>query len=271
MNFFQRPSHDENSIPDASTQNESQFGPLAPHYDELMKIVPYDQWAEYVMTLFAYAGHDPRRVLDCACGTGNVTFELASRGLHCVGVDISASMIEVARQKLKTWPHRFAPRFEVGDLATFELNETFDSATCLYDSLNYILEPEKLRAAFAQVGKHIERGGFWVFDMNSEWALVADLFTQSNLNPRQSLNYDWRAHFDRHSRICSVKMKFQRRDKNGELETFYETHRERAYSLDEVTQMLESTGWKLRYSFDAYTLNRPHDRSERWFFVAQKS
>lgn len=250
-----------------------QFGDLAPHYDELMQVVPYDDWAEYVLTLFAYASHKPRRVLDCACGTGNISFELARRGFEVVGVDLSTRMIEVAQDKLKTWPptrETAPPRFVQGDLSDFDLGETFDSATCLYDSLNYILDPAKLQAAFGCIAQHMEPGGVFVFDMNSEYALTADLFSQCNFNPRKQLHYDWRANFDSETRICTVNMRFERHNGNGQTEVFTEMHRERAYSIAEIKAMLAATGWELLHEMDAYTLNRPHDRSERWYFVVRR-
>ncbi len=261
---------------------DSQFGPLAPYYDELMDIVPYEAWVDYVSTLFLLADHEPSRVLDAACGTGNVSFKMARRGWNVTGVDLSSAMIEVAQAKAQNLaprdvpPHFLAgdffpaPRFICDDLTTFDLNEAFDSATCLYDSLNYIIEPEKLQLAFARIAAHVEQGGVFVFDMNSDWAFKADLFTQSNLDLRRDLNYEWRADFDPESRICSVHMMFRRRA-NGVTQTFYETHRERAYEREEVETMLRETGWDLLRSFDAYTLNPPHARSERWYFLARRA
>lgn len=266
----------------------SQFADLAPHYDELMQVVPYDDWVEYVMTLFAFAGHKPRRVLDCACGTGNVTFELARRGLETVGVDLSAPMIQAALDKLAVehvtsqvaqapfslssapTSFAFAPRFFQADLSDFDLGERFDCATCLYDSLNYILDPKTLEAAFSRIAAHLEIGGAWVFDMNSEFALTQDLFTQSNFDARKKLHYDWHALFDSETSICTVSMRFERETEDGTTETFNETHRERAYSPGEIEAMLGRTGWNLLHSFDAYTLNPIHNASERWFFVAQR-
>jgi SAM-dependent methyltransferase len=249
-------------------RDASQFGALAPHYDELMQVVPYEQWVEYVMLLWRMHDHRPRQVLDCACGTGNVSFELARQGLDVVGVDLSEPMIVEAQRKATQ--STLNVEFVRADLTDFDLGRQFDSATCLYDSLNYILDPAALQRAFDCIGQHIQSGGVWIFDMNSEFALQADLFTQSNRDPRKKLHYGWQANYDIHSKICSVQMEFQKTQPDGSVQTFYEVHRERAYALDEIEAMLNQTGWQLLRSYDAYTLNRPHARSERWYFAARK-
>jgi SAM-dependent methyltransferase len=249
-------------------QSPTQFTALAAHYDELMEVVPYEGWAEYVMTLCEVVGHKPKKVLDCACGTGNVTFALNRYNLNLTGVDIATDMIRVARQKAEAY--NIPIRFIEADLTKFELGETFDTATCLYDSFNYILEPAMLQAAFIQIGKHIQTDGWFIFDMNSEYALTADLFTQFNRDPRKKLHYDWRAQYDPVSRITSVDMLFERHEPDGTITKFTETHRERAYPLADIHNMLDNAGWELDRVYDAYTLNRPHDQSERWFFVARK-
>ncbi|MGX4688791.1 class I SAM-dependent methyltransferase [Streptomyces sp. JNUCC 63] len=54
------------------------------------------------------------RVLDAGCGTGRVMIRLAELGYDCVGVDLDASMLAVARKQAPGLPW-----FQV-DLATFE-------------------------------------------------------------------------------------------------------------------------------------------------------
>ncbi|MER6270876.1 class I SAM-dependent methyltransferase [Streptomyces sp900105755] len=54
------------------------------------------------------------RVLDAGCGTGRVMIRLAELGYDCVGVDLDASMLAVAREQA---PH--LPWFQA-DLAGFE-------------------------------------------------------------------------------------------------------------------------------------------------------
>ena len=247
-----------------------QFAALAPHYDELMEVVPYNAWADYVFLLFQIVQHVPIRCLDCACGTGNLTFELAKSSLEVVGVDIAPRMIEVARRKAVYSPFKSRLRFEEADLSNFELDEKFDCATCLYDSLNYILEPERLKAAFANIARHVETDGIFVFDLNTPYALTQNLFTQSNRDPRKRLHYNWEAKFDPRTRITSVQMDFSRQLSPGKTEQFHEVHRERAYGALEIRAMLEATGWEVERLYDAYTINPPTAQSERWFFVARR-
>ncbi|MEU3980536.1 class I SAM-dependent methyltransferase [Streptomyces sp. NPDC026672] len=54
------------------------------------------------------------RVLDAGCGTGRVMIRLAELGYDCVGVDLDASMLAVARKKAPELPWIQA------DLATFD-------------------------------------------------------------------------------------------------------------------------------------------------------
>jgi SAM-dependent methyltransferase len=247
----------------------SQFEDLAPYYDELMDVVPYEFWAEYVVTLFNFVGCHPQTLLDCACGTGNLSYELAKLGFQVTGIDLSQPMILEALKKAALIQAAFPTQFFQGDLTSFNLERTFDAATCLYDSLNYILWINDLQKAFCCVRKHLKPGGIFIFDMNSEWAFEANLFTQRSTNPKKSLHYEWRSRFDQESRVCTVSMNFKKKsDSEGEV-IFRETHQERAYSIQEVQSLIDVTGWQLLHVFDAYTLNRPHRRSERWFFVVK--
>ncbi|MEO6906787.1 MAG: class I SAM-dependent methyltransferase [Abditibacteriaceae bacterium] len=259
------------------TDYQDQFTSLAPYYDELMAHVPYSAWVDYVLNICKRYKHAPKQILDCACGTGNVTYELAARGFDVMGVDYSEEMIEVAQHKNKIPPRFFSkstfihspkPTFVQSDLCEMELNRQFDTITCLYDSLNYLTAPEMLRQAFTQINKHLQPGGLFIFDMNSPYAFETDMFTQSEHRPRQKLQYDWISHYDRQTRLCQVEMTYSRRNDDGEVAHFKEKHCERSYTMDEIRSSLQWGGLHLLETFDSYRLVPPHARSERWYFVA---
>jgi cyclopropane fatty-acyl-phospholipid synthase-like methyltransferase len=63
--------------------------------------------------------------LDLACGTGRLTIALAKSGLPCIGLDVSESMLERAREKSEG----LDISYRQGDMRDFHLNQKFDLIT----------------------------------------------------------------------------------------------------------------------------------------------
>ncbi|MDN3354519.1 class I SAM-dependent methyltransferase [Actinomadura sp. DC4] len=61
------------------------------------------------------------RVLDAGCGTGRVAIRLAELGYDCVGVDLDASMLAVARKEAPGLPWIQADLAELDPAADFDL------------------------------------------------------------------------------------------------------------------------------------------------------
>lgn len=77
----------------------SSYDFLASCYDELTTDVGYPAWADYLEAHFRRKGLPGRTVLDLACGTGSLTWELAARGYEMIGVDRSPEMLAEAAAK----------------------------------------------------------------------------------------------------------------------------------------------------------------------------
>jgi len=248
---------------------EGSFVTVAPIYDELMDGVPYESWVVYLQTLLDRREAKPKRILDLACGTGNVTELLHNLGYEMTGVDIAPGMIESARQKAtqKSLPITYA----VQDAAELNLPQRdFDLCVSLFDSLNYILEPKRLDAAIHNVAQHLKSGALFIFDVNSEYALKHNFFRQDNIGSRDRLRYDWDSTFEDATRLCRVRMKFWYREDNGVDRAFEEIHYQFAYREDEVRKMLTAAGFGTVETFQAYTLRSPARNADRIFYVAQK-
>lgn len=97
----------------------------------------------------------PARVLDAGCGTGRVAIRLSERGHECVGVDLDASMLDVARRR--------APdlRWVRQDLASLDLGETFDLVVMAGNVLP-LVEPGTEPTVVRRVAAHLARGGVLV-------------------------------------------------------------------------------------------------------------
>jgi SAM-dependent methyltransferase len=245
---------------------EDQFARLARHYDALMANVPYGLWAEYVTTLAALSGRPiapGSKLLDLATGTGSVALEFAQRGCSVTGIDLSAPMIRQARQKARA--QALSARFLCHDLADFGLPAEFDHAVCLYDSLNYILDPDRLKQAFANIRRALREDGLLVFDVNTVHALEAELFTQESL-PDAEIAYRWKSRYDRSTRISTIRMSFE---VAASGESFSIEHRQRGYTDAEVRSFLFHAGFGKVTSYDAYRVTAPGPQSDRVFYVAR--
>ncbi len=239
------------------------FGPVAPYYDELMKQVPYRMWVGYYLLLLSQQNVKPDRILDVCCGTGTMCEMLTNEEFEMAGLDISPGMIKEARRKAAKQKKDI--RYEVMDASTFDMHDTYDAVLSFFDSLNNITEPARLQMAFNQVAYHLAPGGSFIFDLNSAYAFHARLFDQENLRANARLKYKWIGEWDPNTQTITVDMKFWYKG-----EEFTETHHQRAYSDDEVRDMLESAGFGEVRAYHSYTLNPPRMKSDRLHYTAIK-
>lgn len=244
-------------------ETPSQFTEVAEVYDSLMSVVPYSWWMEYVEGLWTRNGVEPHRVLDLACGTGNVTLELLKRGYSVDGVDASEGMLRIARRKLGSRARLWRQDARELDLPP----PPYDACVCLFDSLNYLLEPADLRRCFSGVRRHLRPGGILVFDMNAIRALETGMFDQRGTGRDASLEFEWHSAWDPASRLCTIRMEFRVHETGG-TRVFHETHLQRGYTPGEITGALESAGLTVTGFYEAFTTREPNAKTDRYHVVA---
>lgn len=93
------------------------------------------------------------RILDAGCGTGALAVEAARRGADVVAIDLSATLVDVARQRVPADLGRGSITFSVGDMIDPALGQ-FDHVVGM-DSLIHYRAPDMARvvaglAAMAQ-------------------------------------------------------------------------------------------------------------------------
>jgi SAM-dependent methyltransferase len=113
------------------------------------------------------------RVLDLACGTGRITFPLASHladsgtKSRLVGLDNSPALLAAAREKRQSMPEavRNIVDFVDGDMTNFCLDQTFDLILIGFNSLLYLYDQEDQISCLRNVRKHLAPGGSLAFDI----------------------------------------------------------------------------------------------------------
>lgn len=195
----------------------------------------------------ATQGHGPWRALDLACGTGAAALALASAGCDVLGVDRSAAMLGVAQAKAQG--EKLAPRWLERDICALEHERgiepgSYDLATCLTDSVNYVLDEQALAGLFRGAARALRPGGRLLFDLNTEAEYATwpdrDVLAHSSgdLLLYQRLRYNQR------TRLGTGKIGWFVR----EIDRWWrgeETHTQRAWRPAEIAAALDTAGLRV--------------------------
>lgn len=227
-----------------------------------MADIEYDDWAEFVLTYLRAEGVTPRRLLDLACGTGASSAPFAARGLDVTGLDYSADMLRVARER---HPHL---TFVQGDLRDFQVDGPFELITCIFDSLNNLTDPADLGRALARAHAHLAPGGYLAFDVNTR-AGVRDLWEGDTIEgltetpDGREVHYHWSHHYEPDTELGVVQA-FVR----VEGDEFVEVHRERGYDQADLDPLLAAAGFA-EWTFVEYPDYAPPalDATRVWVFA----
>ena len=242
---------------------------LAGCYDRFTYDVDYASWADYIQRHFARCSLPGNTVLDLACGTGSLTRELALRGYELIGVDRSPEMLAEAAEKNREGAP-IEPIFLCQSMEKLDLYGTIDACVCCLDSVNYVTNPKRLARAFERVHLFLMPGGLFLFDINSPEKLEG-LHSQILLDETEDDYCVWRAEFSRRSRVCSYFMDiFQLDRESGQWSRGEELHQERAYTVEELTAMLEKAGFVDIRTFGELKMRPPRAGEQRIFFTARK-
>jgi SAM-dependent methyltransferase len=139
------------------------FDRYAKYYDILYSDKNYNRECDFIENaLLKFSGKKPKKILDIGCGTGNHMTVLLSRGYDVTGIDRSASMVELAENKMRNLS--FNGRVLVNKMSDFQVDELFDAAICMFASLNYITDTEELARSLANTRKHLKKEALFLFD-----------------------------------------------------------------------------------------------------------
>ena len=130
------------------------FSGSAEYYDLIYSSMKdYAAEAAQVAALLRRLNPHCRTVLDVACGTGEHARHLAADGFEVDGLDLEPGFIRIAREK------HLPGRFFVADMSDFHLPHRYDAVTCLFSSIGYLEEIERVVAALRCFREHLAPGG----------------------------------------------------------------------------------------------------------------
>jgi SAM-dependent methyltransferase len=201
-------------------------------------------------------------VLDLGCGSGLWARELVKAGYPVLGVDISESMIDIARRRVPE------AEFRVGSLFEADL-PLCNAVTALGEVLNYLFDPDNnhqtLVRLFHRIYDALTPGGVFVFDIAEP-----DQVTQETTTRGFSEGEDWVVLIEKYEdreqgtltrRITTFRSvgELYRRDD--------EVHIQRLYKATDIASELRQVGFLVQpmRDYGRYRLPTAHTA-----FVARK-
>lgn len=240
-------------------------------YDMFMSDVPYDNWVDYIKKIWERFGLEPKLVLDLACGTGNISARLANMGYEVIGVDLSEDMLdEAAAKNAELAPDAKPVMYLNQDMRAFELYGTVDCVLCLCDSINYITDEAELLTVFRLVNNYLDRGGLFVFDINTLHKFKNILADNSYGQTTETAAYTWENYFDEEENINEFYTNFFIENDGGTYDRYEEYHYEKAYTAEKIISLLEKAGLRFEGVFHDNSFDAPKEDSERIYFVARE-
>lgn len=134
------------------------FEIIAPRYDFITRLLSYGMdsgWKRQLIEMLHLKGDE--KVLDLACGTGDITFALGENlpAGEAVGLDITTGMIEIANRKRRE-KNVHNVSFQLGDIMSMPFADaSFDYVTCGYALRNV---PD-VELALAEIRRVLKPGG----------------------------------------------------------------------------------------------------------------
>ena len=238
---------------------------MAEIYDYVMRHVDYVGWADYMEALFLRFEFDPSSIVDLACGTGTLSYELYQRGYKVTGVDGSDGMLAVARRKAAAAKAEIS--FLQSDLRGLRNLPTFDAALCLYDSLNYMRTKKDILQTFEAVWPIVEPGGLFIFDICTESNSLRYFRDETDRERGDRFSYVRRSMYDPEEQIQLNQFEIEF---YGEEKIIVETHKQRGYPKDTVIALIERSSFSLLGAYDGFTFIPAHEDSDRIHFVLRR-
>ena len=251
-----------------------QFQKYSQYYDLIYQSKDYPAETSYIDKILRKSTSKPLKTfLSLGCGTASYEMLLAKKGYQIDGVDLSSTMLGVAKEKISHAKLTSKITLHQGDIRKFSLDKQFDAAGMLFNIVGYMIENQDFENALLNVSKHLKPGGLFVFDCWYTPAVLRDPPTDRVKKiskkdsrvlrlTRSQLNLD-RNFVDINFQVLSIKG-------SKILDEVNENHPMRYFSLPELNYYFTKTGFQLVSAYD--WLETTPVTGKKWdiFIVARK-
>lgn len=250
--------------------NRPFYGEYAWAYD-LLAGRPVERLCDGIEELLNGRGiHQGARILDAGCGAGTFALELARRGYRLCGLDLSAEMLAVARERVQAAAASLA--LVRGDILALPFRrQTFDAVLCR-GVLNDLLDDASRAAALDASAQVLRPGGALVMDVR-EWDASVRRKTRDPIlektvsTPRGTLTFRSVTRLDHQTRRLHISERHTLQTSGIENVSDYDFVM-RCWTLEELGSRLTAAGFEAVEFFGGYELGADIGETDRVVCVA---
>ncbi len=196
----------------------------------------FEQAAEQMEKLLELTKFEPCDVLDLCCGPGRCSLVLARKGFRVTGVDMTAFLLDKAREKAAH--EELAIEWVQEDMRLYKRVEAYDLVINMFTSFGYFDRKEDDLVVLRNIFDSLKPGGHLVIDLVGKEMLARGLQpTSSEKLPDGRMMIERHHIFDDWSRIYNEWIILDK--ENIKTFTFYHT----IYSGQELKARLVRTGF----------------------------
>lgn len=241
---------------------------FAAFYDSLQSDVMYEQRAGYIARLFKKYDRLPTQLLDVACGTGGFSLQFAKMGMSVTAADPSPEMLSVAQKKASATDLDIM--LVCQSARDTKLPYAVDGAVCCLDSINHIIDKRELKASFRAVAAAVKDGGLFIFDVNTPFKHRNILSGNTFVIENDDVYCVWQNSDCEKNGIVGICLDFFGKDADGKYIRTTEEFAERAYTDEEIRDMLEPAGLEVVAVLGDMSFKAPKACDERVIYVTKK-
>ena len=238
-------------------------------YDTLYSQKNYEKELDFIFNQINKNKKEIKDILELGCGTGEYTKLLLKKKYDVTAVDLSNSMMQIAKKKLSK-----KVKLITEDMINLKLKKKFDIVASFFDVVSYFKKKNDLNYFLKNSNYNLKKDGLLIFDFWNKDGIF-------NLKPRQRIKFYKRKDnelikfsnpiWSKKNENISVYTKII--ELNKKLKSYSvinETHKMRYYDLKKIKSKLKKNNFKFIKWFDILNNDKILKNSWSIFVLARK-
>ena len=252
-------------------KQEDIYGDYSAFYD-----IYIGNWLDDLPFYLQYARDVRTPILEIGAGTGRLTIPFARNGNGVVAVDVSSSMLDILRRRIRTETPDLQEKIKIveSDASTLTLGERFDLTIVPYFTFNYFLTRDMQQRVLGTLSKHLLPDSKLLVDVFIPHGLIAKCPT----HPVQEVNAvdpqtgnrirGWITYsIEKTHQIEQRNHLFEVSRSDGTVvRSEFSTRRKYSF-LSELQETFSSAGFSIDHEYGGFNQEKATETSERLVFV----